>query len=108
MKYLILLMMFSCSTTEKGKASYYSNYFDGRMTANGEIFDQSKKTAAHQNLPFGTEVRVHNLENGKYVDVIINDRGPYIKGRIIDLSLSAAKEIDMIESGVVNVKIEIK
>lgn len=90
-----------------GKASYYGPKFHGRKTANGEVFNQYALTAAHKTLPFGTVCRVINLDNGKSVIVRINDRGPFIKGRIIDLSYGAAKRIDGIIAGVMNVKIEI-
>lgn len=90
---------------ETGKASYYGNEFDGRKTANGEIFRQGKLTAAHRTLPFGTVVTVKNLNNGRTVTVRVNDRGPFAKGRIIDLSRSAAQAIDMVKAGVVSVEI---
>ena len=93
---------------ESGKASYYADKFDCRKTANGEIFDQSKITAAHKTLPFGTSVTVKNLSNGKTVKVRINDRGPFVAGRIIDLSKKAAKKIDLINAGVANVEIRYK
>lgn len=89
-----------------GKASYYANRFHGQTTANGETFDMKEFTAAHRSLPFGTIVRVTNLNNGKMVFVKINDRGPYIKNRIIDLSKAAAKQLDLVDSGVGRVKIE--
>lgn len=91
----------------EGKASYYADRFHGRLTANGERFNMHELTAAHKSLPFGSMVRVTNLSNGKKVLVRINDRGPYIKGRIIDLSLEAAKEIDLLQKGVTNVLIEV-
>ncbi|MBS9523934.1 septal ring lytic transglycosylase RlpA family protein [Litoribacter ruber] len=91
--------------TQSGKASYYANKFQGRKTANGEIYSHNKLTAAHRTLPFGTQVKVTNLKNGKTVTVRINDRGPFVKGRVIDLSRSAARKIDMIRDGVVNVEI---
>ncbi|PWW82481.1 septal ring lytic transglycosylase RlpA family lipoprotein [Prosthecochloris marina] len=91
----------------EGKASYYADRFHGRLTANGERFNMHELTAAHKSLPFGSMVRVTNLSNGKKVLVRINDRGPYIKGRIIDLSLEAAKEIDLLQKGVTNVRIEV-
>ena len=93
---------------ESGKASYYADKFEGRKTANGEIFDQSKITAAHKTLPFGTSVTVKNLSNGKTVKVRINDRGPFVSGRIIDLSKKAAKKIDLVNVGVANVEIRYK
>ncbi|MEJ7678909.1 MAG: septal ring lytic transglycosylase RlpA family protein [Segetibacter sp.] len=91
--------------TETGKASYYADKFQGRKTANGETFRQKKKTAAHRTLPFGTKVTVKNLSNGRTVKVRINDRGPFAKGRIIDLSRKAAKRIHMVDAGVANVGI---
>ena len=90
-----------------GQASYYGKKFHGRKTANGERFDMYAMTAAHRKLPFGTEVRVTNLVNGRSVVVRINDRGPFVRGRIIDLSYGAAKEIGLIQSGVAKVKLDI-
>ena len=92
---------------EKGEASWYGPGFNGKKTANGEKFDMYKLTAAHKKLAFGTKVRVTNLKNGKSVIVRINDRGPFVKGRVIDLSKKAAQQIDMINAGHVPVKIEI-
>jgi rare lipoprotein A len=89
-----------------GKASYYGNRFHGKKTAAGERFDKMDFTAAHRTLPFGTIVQVTNLRNGKKVIVTINDRGPLNKNRIIDLSKAAAKELDMVNSGVGKVRIE--
>lgn len=91
---------------ERGIASYYHDKFEGRTTANGETFDQEKLTAASRTLPLGTEVTVTNEANGKSVDVRINDRGPYVDGRIIDLTQKAASEIEMTEQGVVPVTVE--
>jgi rare lipoprotein A len=104
------LFMAACSPriTEKGKASFYADSFQGRQTANGEIFKQNKKTAAHKTLPFGTKVKVTNLKNGKTVTVRINDRGPFVAGRIIDLSKRAAKKIDMKNDGIAEVKIKFR
>ena len=93
--------------TDNGNASWYGNEYHGRKTASGEEFDQWAKTAAHRDLPFGTIVLVKNLNNGKTVKVRINDRGPFIRGRIIDLSRGAAEEIDMVRDGVVPVRIEV-
>jgi rare lipoprotein A len=91
-----------------GIASYYAEPYHGRKTANGETFDTYEHmTAAHKTLPFNTVVKVRNQANGKDVEVRINDRGPFIDGRIIDLSLKAAREIDMVRAGVVPVKLEI-
>lgn len=90
-----------------GKASYYYGRWIGRLTANGETYRAGDVTAAHKTLPFNTMVRVTNLKNGKSVIVRINNRGPYIKGRILDLSLVAAQRIEMTKAGVVPVKAEI-
>ena len=90
---------------QSGIASYYADKFNGMKTANGEIFDENKLTAAHKTLPFGTMVKVTNLVNGKSVIVRINDRGPFVAGRIIDLSKAAAKKINLIEAGVVKVTV---
>jgi rare lipoprotein A len=92
---------------ESGQASWYGGKFQGRQTANGEIFDTNKLTAAHKTLPFNTIVRVTNLKNNRYVDVRINDRGPFVEGRVIDLSRAAADKIDMTLSGIAVVKLEI-
>jgi rare lipoprotein A len=88
-----------------GKASWYGKKFHGRPTASGEIFNMYKKSAAHKTLPMSTYVKVQNLSNKKYSVVRVNDRGPFVKGRIIDLSYAAAKEIGLIGAGVVNVRI---
>jgi rare lipoprotein A len=90
-----------------GKASYYAEKFHGNPTASGEIFDMNGLTAAHKTLPFGTICRVTNLENNKQVIIKINDRGPFIENRILDLSKGAALKLDSIKSGVIEVKIEI-
>ncbi len=90
-----------------GVASYYGPGFHGKKTANGERFDMYELTAAHKTLPFNTKVRVTNLGNKKSVIVRINDRGPFKKGRIIDLSKSAAKKIGLIKTGTAKVKLEI-
>jgi rare lipoprotein A len=92
-----------------GKASFYGyrDEFHGHKTASGEIFDRNALTAAHPRLPFGTMCRVTSLSNGRSVVVRINDRGPFKAGRIIDLSYAAAKEIDMVKAGVVDVKVEV-
>ncbi len=94
-------------SAQNGKASYYADKFHGRTTASGEKYDKNKMTAAHKKLPFGTRVRVTNKGNGKSVIVRINDRGPFVKGRIIDLSRAAATKVDMIRAGVVDVKMEV-
>ncbi|TWI50486.1 rare lipoprotein A [Pseudomonas duriflava] len=91
---------------QKGKASYYSQKFHGRETASGETFNNNMLVAAHKTLPLGSKVRVTNLENNKQVVVRINDRGPFVRGRIIDLSRAAAKRVDLVEDGTGPVKIE--
>jgi rare lipoprotein A len=91
----------------QGKASWYGPQFHGRMTANGEIFDSNQLTAAHPNLPFGTKVKVTNMVNGRSVVVRINDRGPFVGGRIIDVSAGAARLLNMISAGVANVQLEV-
>lgn len=93
--------------TLSGVASWYGPRFHGRKTANGEKYDQNQMTAAHKSLPFNTRVRVTNRRNGKSVIVRINDRGPYIGRRVIDLSKGAASRVDMINSGIAPVTIEI-
>ena len=90
-----------------GVASYYGRRFHGRLTANGERFDMNAMTAAHKTLPFGTFVRVINPVNGRTITVRINDRGPFIKGREIDLSRGAAERIGMIQSGHARVQLDI-
>jgi len=90
-----------------GKASYYHDSLHGRKTASGEIYDKTDMTAAHKRLPLGTRVRVTNLKTGKSIKVKINDRGPFVKGRIIDLSRRAAKKLGIIKKGVAKVKVEI-
>ena len=98
-----------CASTSasSGIASYYANKYQGRKTANGETFDVSRMTAAHRTLPFGTRVKVTNLANGRSVVVRINDRGPFVAGRVIDLSPAAAKKLDMLRAGVVKVNLEV-
>jgi peptidoglycan lytic transglycosylase len=96
---------FGQSFKQTGIASYYADKFVGHTTANGEKYKHSKLTAAHKTLPFGTILRVKNLDNGKEVTVRVNDRGPFVKDRIIDLSKSAAKELDFINKGITKVEI---
>ena len=91
----------------EGIASYYADEFDGRPTSNGETYDMHALTAAHRTLPFNTRVRVTNLSNGKSVVVRINDRGPFVSDRIIDLSYGAAEEISMVGPGTARVTLEI-
>lgn len=90
---------------QRGKASWYGKKFHGRKTSSGEIYDMYSISAAHKTLPFGTKVRVHNLDNNKKIDIRINDRGPFARGRIIDLSYAAAKEIGIVGPGTAYVEI---
>lgn len=89
------------------EASYYADKFHGRKTSSGEIFDMNALTAAHKTLPFGTVVKVTNLENNKSVNVRINDRGPFVAGREIDISKAAATKLDMIKTGTARVSLTI-
>jgi len=91
--------------TQKGVASWYGKKFHGRKTSNGETYNMYGVTAAHKTLPFGTYVDVHNLDNGKKITVRINDRGPFVKDRIIDLSFGAAKKLDVTGPGTARVRI---
>jgi rare lipoprotein A len=93
--------------TVTGTASYYADKFHGGKTANGEIYNMNDLTAAHRSYPFNTIVRVTNLSNNKSVELRINDRMPAFKGRIIDISFKAAKVIDMVRSGIAEVKVEV-
>jgi rare lipoprotein A len=95
------------SPVERGRISLYSHEFAGRPTASGERFDPEALTMAHRTLPFGTRVKVTNLENRQSVEVVVNDRGPFVRGRIADLSLAAARRIGMITDGVVDAVLEI-
>jgi rare lipoprotein A len=90
-----------------GEASWYGQAFQGKKTASGEIFDQTKFTAAHRTFPLGSRAKVTRLENGKSVEVEINDRGPYSDGRIIDLSRAAARELGIVEDGTATVRVEL-
>jgi rare lipoprotein A len=101
------LAVLTGAPVEHGIASWYGVPYHGRRASNGEIYDMYKMTAAHRTLPFNTVVRVTNMTNGKHVDVRITDRGPFVEDRIIDLSLAAAREIDMIGAGTARVKVEI-
>lgn len=93
--------------TLEGTASYYADDFHGKLTSNGETYDMHGITAAHRTFPFGTLVRVTHLESDKQVVVRINDRGPFVEGRMIDLSLGAAKEIGLIQKGTARVRLEV-
>ncbi len=93
--------------TVEGVASYYSTGFNGKLTASGQVFNKNAFTAAHKEFPFGTILRVTNLSNNESVEVVVNDRGPFEKGRIIDLSEAAARAIGMIQSGTATVRIQV-
>lgn len=90
----------------EGNASFYGGKFHGRKTASGAIFNKHAMTAAHRNLPFGTRVRVTHVHNGRSVVVTINDRGPFVKSRIIDVSRAAAEQLGMVQQGVARVRLE--
>ncbi|MCK5153346.1 MAG: septal ring lytic transglycosylase RlpA family protein [Spirochaetales bacterium] len=108
--YIIFLLVIASawiSALEKGEASWYGGKFQGRLTANGERFDTNMLTAAHKTLPFNTIVEVKNLENDKVVHVRINDRGPFVEGRIIDLSRAAASKLNMVGAGVARVEVRV-
>jgi rare lipoprotein A len=92
---------------QTGYASYYARAHDGLRTASGERYDMDELTAAHRTLPFGTRVRVTNLENGRHAVVRINDRGPFRKGRVIDVSYAAARKLGLVHSGVAKVRVEV-
>jgi rare lipoprotein A len=94
-------------TIQTGTASYYGKQFHGRRTASGERYNMDRLTAAHRTYSFGTTLRVTRLDNERSVVVRINDRGPFVKGRIIDLSMAAARRLDMIRSGTARVKVEV-
>ena len=115
-KPILLVLLFMISVAEstlaaevlEGEASYYSDKLDGNKTASGEIYKKDGLTAAHRTLPFGTKVKVTYLKTGKSVEVVVNDRGPHAKSRIIDLSGAAAKQVGMIDDGHGKVKLEIQ
>ena len=108
----LTLLCFSCfaisfAQVQTGKASFYADKFEGIQTASGEKYRHNKLTGAHKTLPFGTKVRITNLANDKTVEVTINDRGPYVEGRIIDVSKSAAEELGFLNNGLADVKLEV-
>lgn len=94
------------SYSAEGGASYYSSRLHGRRTASGEPYDETAMTAAHPHLPFGTRLCITNLMNGRNITVRVNDRGPFVGGRIIDVSLAAAKELGMLRAGTARVRVE--
>ncbi len=93
--------------TQKGVASYYHDGLHGRKTASGEVYKKGIRSAAHKSLPLGTKVRVTKVSNGESIVVRINDRGPFVKGRIIDLSRRAARDLGIIQKGVAKVEVEV-
>jgi len=105
--FTIGLPLFEQNLVEYGKASYYADRFQGRKTASGELFHSDSLTAAHKVLPFGTWVKVTDDKKSTSVNVRINDRGPFVEGRIIDLSKKAMMELDGIDKGVIDVKVEV-
>lgn len=111
MEGLLIVILFSFSAiarAEEGIASYYADSLDGNPTASGESYNKNAMTAAHRTLPFGTKVKVTNLSNHKSVVVRINDRGPHIENRIIDISGAAAEKLGLLDSGTTRVRIEKK
>jgi rare lipoprotein A len=104
---LFFLFTYSFAQTQTGKASFYADKFEGHPTASGEKYKHNKLTGAHKSLPFGTKVKVTNLANNQTVEVVINDRGPYVDGRIIDLSKSAAEKLGFINQGLADVQIDV-
>ena len=103
----LMVPLISFAEPEEGVASYYADSLQGNLTASEEPYDKDALTAAHRTLPFGTRVKVSNLDNGKSVVVIINDRGPHTQNRLIDVSRAAAMQLGLIESGKAKVKIEV-
>jgi rare lipoprotein A len=115
--FLVSATMLGCTTTpptkpieptaytETGKASFYADKHAFEKTASGELYDPNLKTAAHRTIPFGSKIKVTNVDNGKSVDVTVNDRGPFVQGRIVDLSKSAFSSIGSLSSGVISVQI---
>lgn len=102
---LVVLTVFG--QVQTGKASFYADKFEGSPTASGEKYKHSKLTAAHKTLPFGTRVKVTNLANNQTVEVTVNDRGPYVENRVIDLSKSAAEKLGFVNQGIAEVKVEV-
>jgi rare lipoprotein A len=104
---LALFAAFSFGQSQTGKASFYADKFEGHPTASGEKYKHNRLTAAHKTLPFGTKIRVTNVENNQAVDVVVNDRGPYVDGRVVDLSKSAAEKLGFVAQGLTDVKIDV-
>jgi len=111
-KTIFLILILACSMpvfaqVQTGKASFYADKFEGRPTASGEKYKHSKLTAAHKTLPFGTKIKVTNVANNQSVEVVVNDRGPYVDGRIVDLSKSAAEKLGFVNLGLADVTVEV-
>lgn len=104
---LILIFATSFAQVQTGKASFYADKFEGTPTASGEKYRHNKLTAAHKTLPFGTRVRVTNLGNNASVEVVINDRGPYVENRIVDLSKAAAEKLGFVNQGLADIRLEV-
>ncbi len=107
-----LLALASCASSKNafvqtGQGSYYADKFAGRPTASGVPYRPGQMTAAHNTLPFGTLIQVTNVRNGRSVKVTVNDRGPHVKGRIVDVSKKAARQLDIVEAGVVPVQLKV-
>ena len=102
-----MVPMLALAEPQEGVASYYADSLHGNLTASEEPYDKDAMTAAHRTLPFGSSVRVTNLDNGKHVVVIINDRGPHVQSRIIDVSGAAARQLGLLDSGMAKVRIEV-
>lgn len=104
---LLMVGLISYAQVQTGKASFYADKFEDSPTASGEKYKHNKLTAAHKTLPFGTKIKVTNVANDQSVEVTVNDRGPYVENRIIDLSKSAAEKLGFINQGIADVKIEV-
>jgi rare lipoprotein A len=105
--FFFLLSAVSVAQVQTGKASFYADKFEGTPTASGEKYRHGKLTAAHKTLPFGTRVKITNLSNDASVEVVINDRGPYVENRIIDLSKSAAEALGFVNQGLADIRLEV-
>lgn len=108
----LLVLLSACggarnAFTQTGQGSYYADKFAGRATASGARYRPGKMTAAHNTLPFGTRIRVTNVRNGRSVKVTVNDRGPHVAGRIVDVSRKAARKLDLVDAGVVPVRLKV-
>jgi rare lipoprotein A len=109
---LLVILLTSCggsksAFTQSGQGSYYADKFNGRPTASGTPYRPGKLTAAHNTLPFGTKIRVTNTRTGRSVKVVVNDRGPHTKGRIVDVSKRAARKLGLLDAGVIPVQLKV-